>query len=61
MDDQEGQLIQMERYLDARESDSWGGVGPDHQGNEGWPQVSKHVGELKEDNRLDEGTKTYNA
>lgn len=34
-------------HLDAREGDSRGGVGADHQGDEGRPQVSKHVGELQ--------------
>lgn len=41
----------LERYLDARESDGRGGVGADHQGNEGGPQVSKHVGELREEQK----------
>lgn len=33
-------------HLDAREGDGRGGVGADHQGDEGGPQVSKHVGQL---------------
>lgn len=33
-------------HLDAGEGDGRGGVGSDHQGDEGGPQVSKHVGEL---------------
>lgn len=39
------------RYLDAGESDGRGGVGADHQGNEGRPQVSEHVGELREEQK----------
>lgn len=33
-------------YLDAGEGDGRGGVRSDHQGDEGRPQVSEHVGEL---------------
>lgn len=42
---------QTECYLDAGESDSWGGVGSNHQSNEGRPQVSKHVGELRKEQK----------
>lgn len=33
-------------HLNAGEGDSGGGVGSNHQGDEGRPQVTKHVGEL---------------
>lgn len=38
--------VRSEGHLDAGEGDGRGGVGPDHQGDEGGPQVSKHVGQL---------------
>lgn len=36
----------MKGYFNAREGDSRGGIGSNHQGNESRPQVSKHVGQL---------------
>lgn len=34
-------------YLDAREGDSGGGIGADHQGDECGTEVPEHVGKLK--------------
>lgn len=41
----------MKCYLDAGESDSGGGIGSDHESDEGGPQVSKHVGQLRAEER----------
>lgn len=35
------------RYLDAREGDSGGGIGANHQGDECGAEVPEHVGKLK--------------
>lgn len=34
-------------YLDTREGDCRGGIGANHQGDEGGAEVPKHVRELK--------------
>lgn len=39
-------------YLDAREGDSGGGIGADHQGDECGTEVPEHVGKLKRRRQL---------
>lgn len=47
-----GMMMIWSRYLDTRESDSRWGVRADHQGDEGGPKISKHVGQLTKKDRF---------
>lgn len=46
-------------YLDTREGDSGGGIGANHQGDEGGTEVPEHVGELERKRKT--GEKLYST